>query len=219
MLISASSFALAVGLMTASSPAFAQTPAPAPQNCANIKDEAAKQACSNASEQVDPLANQGEASPTQGGVASAEATPAGKGEIVVTGSRLRRDERTSADPLTVIDPTVQTREGRLDTAEILQSSPLAAGSTQITSTISSNFVVNGGEGVQTISLRGLGANRTLVLLNGRRAGPAGVRGGVSAFDLNVIPQDVIQSVEILKTGASSIYGSDAIAGVVNLITK
>jgi len=218
-LFTASSLALAVGLLTAGSPLYAQAPASAPENCANIKNEAAKQSCSNAAEQVDPLANQGEATPTQGGVASAEASGGAKGEIVVTGSRLRRDERTSADPLTVIDPNVQNREGRLDTAEILQSSPLAAGSTQITSALSTNFVVNGGEGVQTISLRGLGANRTLVLLNGRRAGPAGVRGGVSAFDLNVIPQDVIQSVEILKTGASSIYGSDAIAGVVNLITK
>ena len=79
--------------------------------------------------------------------------------------------------------------------------------------------INGGEGVENIDLRGLGPSRTLVLLNGRRAGPAGVRGGVAAFDLNVIPQDAIQSVEILKTGASSVYGSDAIAGVVNLITK
>jgi len=58
-----------------------------------------------------------------------------------------------------------------------------------------------------------------VLLNGRRAGPAGVRGGVSAFDLNTIPVESIQQIDILKTGASSIYGSDAIAGVVNLITK
>ena len=144
---------------------------------------------------------------------------ASEGTIVVTGSRLRRDERNSPDPVTIIDPTMENREGKLDTAEVLQSSPLAAGSTQITSTISSNFVVNGGEGVQTMSLRGLGANRTLVLLNGRRAGPAGVRGGVSAFDLNVIPVDAIQTIDILKTGASSIYGSDAIAGVVNLITK
>ena len=212
--------------MAAASPAVAgaaaQTPAPAPlpEQCANIQDEAAKQACATAATQNDPLANSGEqeSAPTQGGAASAESTPGG-GEIVVTGSRLRRDERTSADPVTIIDPNVENREGRLDTADILQSSPLAAGSTQITSAISSNFVINGGEGVQTISLRGLGANRTLVLLNGRRAGPAGTRGGVSSFDLNVIPQDAIQSVEILKTGASSIYGSDAIAGVVNLITK
>ena len=201
-------------------PAYAQTPAPAPAtpNCATIQDEAQRQACANAAEQVDPLANSGEASTTAGG-ASADSVQGGKGAIVVTGSRLRRDERTSADPLTVIDPNVENREGKLNTAEVLQSSPLAAGSTQITSTLSSNFVVNGGEGVETISLRGLGANRTLVLLNGRRAGPAGVRGAVSAFDLNVIPVEAISQIDILKTGASSIYGSDAIAGVVNVITK
>ena len=64
-----------------------------------------------------------------------------------------------------------------------------------------------------------GPNRTLVLLNGRRAGPAGTRGGVSSFDLNVLPQSIVERVDILKTGASSIYGSDAVAGVVNLITK
>lgn len=58
-----------------------------------------------------------------------------------------------------------------------------------------------------------------MLLNGRRAGPAGTRGAVGAFDLNVLPQSIVQQVEILKTGASSIYGSDAVAGVVNLITK
>ena len=174
-----------------------------------------------AAAQVDPNANQGElgTSPTRGGAANAQSTQATKRAIVVTGSRLHRDERTSPDPVSVIDPNVQNREGRLNTAEILQTSPLAQGSTQITSALSTNFVINGGEGVENIDLRGLGPNRTLVLLNGRRAGPAGVRGGVGAFDLNVIPQDAIQSVEILKTGASSVYGSDAIAGVVNLITK
>src|SRR5690606_36410222 len=63
------------------------------------------------------------------------------------------------------------------------------------------------------------ASRTLVLLNGRRAGPSGVQGSVSAFDLNTIPLAAIERVEILKDGASSIYGSDAIAGVVNIITR
>ena len=58
-----------------------------------------------------------------------------------------------------------------------------------------------------------------MLLNGRRAGPAGTRGGVSSFDLNVLPQSIMERVDILKDGASSIYGSDAVAGVVNLITK
>jgi|GEM_PF-143441 len=217
---SVSASVIAIGAAFAS-PAFAQTPpAPStPPNCQTIQDEGQRQACVNAASQADPLANTGEASTTASGGGSADSTQAGKGAIVVTGSRLRRDERTSADPLTVIDPNVENREGKLNTAQVLQTSPLAAGSTQITSTISTNFVVNGGEGVETISLRGLGANRTLVLLNGRRAGPAGVRGGVSAFDLNVIPVEAIQQIDILKTGASSIYGSDAIAGVVNLITK
>ena len=211
-----------VALSTAfAAPAFAhgQTAAPTVPDCTKIADEAQRQACAKAATQTDPLANTGDAATTASGAGSADSVQGGKGAIVVTGSRLRRDERTSADPLTVIDPNVENREGKLNTAEVLQTSPLAAGSTHITSAISSNFVINGGEGVETISLRGLGANRTLVLLNGRRAGPAGVRGGVSAFDLNVIPIDAIQQIDILKTGASSIYGSDAIAGVVNLITK
>ena len=191
----------------------------APDACAGAADEAARQACLEAVQEVDATATTGDAA-TAATQASADATQASSNEtIVVTGSRLRRDERNSPDPVTIIDPSLSEKEGLFQTAEVLQSSPLAAGSTQITSTISSNFVVNGGEGVQTVSLRGLGANRTLVLLNGRRAGPAGVRGGVSAFDLNVIPVDAIQTVDILKTGASSVYGSDAVAGVVNLITK
>lgn len=140
--------------------------------------------------------------------------------IVVTGTRIRgRPEFTSPDPVTLIDPETARKEGKFDTAETLQSSPIAAGSTQITSAISSNFVTQGGFGAQTIDLRGLGPNRTLVLLNGRRAGPAGTRGAVAAFDLNVLPQSIISRVDVLKTGASSIYGSDAVAGVVNLITK
>jgi iron complex outermembrane receptor protein len=142
-----------------------------------------------------------------------------QGSIVITGSRIRQPEFTSPDPVSRIDPEIAQRQGKLAIAETLQSSPIAAGSTQITSALSSNFVTNGGPGAETIDLRGLGANRTLVLLNGRRAGPAGTRGGVSSFDLNVLPQSIVKSVDILKTGASSIYGSDAIAGVVNLITK
>jgi iron complex outermembrane receptor protein len=212
-------FALAAAFVPGA--ALAQdAPAPVPESCANAADDAARQACAEASERVDPNANSGDqATVPTGQPASAEGAQGSNDTIVVTGSRLRRDERNSPDPVTIIDPSMENREGKFGAAEVLQSSPIAAGSTQITSTISSNFVVNGGEGVETVSLRGLGANRTLVLLNGRRAGPAGVRGGVSAFDLNVIPIDAIQTIDILKTGASSIYGSDAVAGVVNLITK
>lgn len=159
------------------------------------------------------------AAPTEPAAAQPEDAQQSGAAIVITGSRIRQPEFTSADPVTSIDPDTAQRQGKLDVAATLQSSPIAAGSTQITSAISSNFVTNGGPGSQTIDLRGLGANRTLVLLNGRRAGPAGTRGGVSSFDLNVLPQSIVQRVDILKTGASSIYGSDAVAGVVNLITK
>jgi iron complex outermembrane receptor protein len=147
--------------------------------------------------------------------------PEDEGEtILVVGSRIGAVTAfNSPDPVSVIDPTISRKEGKFDLAATLQSSPIAAGSTQITSAISSNFVTNGGPGAQTIDLRGLGPNRTLVLLNGRRAGPAGTRGGVSSFDLNVLPQSIASNVQILKTGASSVYGSDAVAGVVNIITK
>lgn len=149
----------------------------------------------------------------------AQPAPDDTTRIIVTGSHLRRDEFSSPDPLQVISPELAARKGISDTAGMLQGNPLAAGSSQVTSTISANFPTNGGIGVETLSLRGLGANRTLVLLNGRRAGPAGTRGTVSAFDLNVLPLSVIDEVEVLKTGASSVYGSDAIAGVVNIKTR
>ena len=139
--------------------------------------------------------------------------------VVVTGSRIRRDEFSSTGPVQVIDPRIGELQGTIDAASLIQSSSVASGSAQTTSAISSNFVTNGGAGAATISLRGLGAERTLVLLNGRRAGPAGTRGAVNSFDLNVLPTSIIGTIDILKDGASSIYGSDAVAGVVNIITK
>lgn len=153
-------------------------------------------------------------------ITDAEEEASAEGEtIFVTGSRIRRNEFTAPAPLTVIDPEIAVRQGLNDTGSMIQGSPIAAGSSQVTAALSGQFLVNGGQGVQTVSLRGLGAERTLVLLNGRRAGPAGTRGAVSAFDLNVLPQSIVEQVEILKDGASSIYGSDAVAGVVNLITR
>lgn len=138
--------------------------------------------------------------------------------ITVTGSLLRRLEYDSASPVQVVTADTSVEIGQIDTADFLQQSSVAAGSTQINNQFS-GFVVEGGTGVQTVSLRGLGAQRTLVLLDGRRPGPAGTRGQVAAFDLNVIPSSILQRAEILKDGSSSIYGSDAVAGVVNLITR
>ncbi|MDD9802123.1 MAG: TonB-dependent receptor [Deltaproteobacteria bacterium] len=143
--------------------------------------------------------------------------PEGVEEIVVTGSRLRRDAFTSALPLTVITAERTTLAGLADTADILQSSSLASG-TQIDNTFG-GFITSGGPGANTFGLRGLGAERTLVLVNGRRFTPAGVRGQVSSVDLNSIPRVAIERFEILKDGASSVYGADAVAGVVNIITR
>lgn len=152
-------------------------------------------------------------------VATPDRVGSDDGAIIVTGSRIRKSEFNSPDPIQIINPDLGQKQGQNQLADILQSSPVAAGSIQITSAISNSFVTNGGADAQTVSLRGLGAERTLVLLNGRRAGPAGVRGAVSSFDLNVLPLSVVKQVEVLKTGASSIYGSDAVAGVVNILTK
>lgn len=158
--------------------------------------------------------------PADDQAAEEAATPGSADSIVVTGSRIKSvTPFNSPDPIAVLDPEVAKKEGRTDLASTLQGSSIAAGSTQVTAALSSNFVTNGGPGAQTIDLRGLGANRTLVLLNGRRAGPAGTRGGVSSFDLNVLPLSIVSDIQILKTGASSVYGSDAVAGVVNIFTK
>lgn len=138
--------------------------------------------------------------------------------IIVTGSRIQRDTFTSASPITVITAEAATLEGLIDTADVLQSSSIASGSTQINGQFG-GFVVEGGPGVNTVSLRGLGSQRTLVLLNGRRLGGAGTQGQTGAVDLGAIPDSIVQRYEILKDGASSIYGSDAVAGVVNIITR
>src|SRR4029079_7141432 len=77
---------------------------------------------------------------------------------------------------------------------------------------------NGGDGTTRISIRGLGANRTLTLLNGRRV-VSGGSGANTSVDLNSIPLAMVERVEVLKDGASAVYGSDAIGGVVNIITR
>ena len=139
-------------------------------------------------------------------------------EVSVSGTLLKRPEYQTTSPVQVIDVKQNLAVGQFDTADFLQTSTAAAGSTQINGQFG-GYLVNGGTGVQTVDLRGLGPSRTLVLLDGQRPGPAGVKGSVGAFDLNVIPQVILSRIEIIKDGSSSLYGSDAIAGVVNLITK
>ncbi|MCJ8189953.1 TonB-dependent receptor plug domain-containing protein [Sphingomicrobium aestuariivivum] len=137
--------------------------------------------------------------------------------IVITGSRIRRDEFSTTEPITVITREEVTQAGFNSAAELLQSNQVSQGSAQINNYYG-GFVVDGGTGVNTIGLRGLGPARTLVLLNGHRLAPAGTRGSVGAVDANVLPSAMLERVEILQAGASSVYGSDAVAGVVNIIT-
>ena len=138
--------------------------------------------------------------------------------VVVTGSRITTSTFNSASPLTVITTGNALLGGQIDSSTILQSSTDAAGSSQINNFFS-GFIVEGGPGIQTVGLNSLGAQRTLVLLNSRRLPPSGVRGQVGAVDLQSIPTLAIDQFQILNEGASPIYGSDAVGGVVNAIVK
>lgn len=132
--------------------------------------------------------------------------------IEVTGSRINRTDVETASPVTVIDADFIQQSGYTSVQEILSTQPAAAG---MSLGATSN---NGSGGSATVNLRGMGTQRTLVLLNGRRMVASGT-GADSSVDLNTIPVAMIKSIEILKDGASAVYGSDAIAGVVNIITK
>jgi len=138
-------------------------------------------------------------------------------EIVVTGSRLKRDTYSSISPLQIITGQVSREVGLIDAADILQESTAASGQ-QIDLTFQ-GFVLDNGPGATTINLRGLGEARTLVLINGRRLAPAGVEGAPIAPDLNLVPASLVQQYDLLLDGASSVYGSDAIAGVANIILR
>ena len=147
--------------------------------------------------------------------ATTEAAPE---QIIITGSRIRHDQFTSDSPIQIITKEQSVLAGLTTTTETLQGSTVSGGSNQINNYFG-GYVTDGGPGANTLSLRGLGAVRTLVLLNGRRLSPAGTRGSVGSADLNVLPSAMVDHIEILKDGASSIYGSDAVAGVVNIITR
>lgn len=139
-------------------------------------------------------------------------------EVVVVGSRIRRDVYNSPSPVQVISRDESTLAGLGSTASMLQSTAVTGGGAQINDAFGS-YVTTGGPGANTLSLRGLGPSRTLVMLNGRRVSPAGSRGSIGSADLNVLPNAIVDRVDILQDGASSVYGSDAVAGVVNILTR
>ena len=215
---SASTIAFALSVAT---PAFAQTPTSPGSNatpavdCQNFPDPAARQACSE--QQAAAIAGKSEAAPAPATAANGQTAAGGDNVIVVTGSRIRRDKFTATEPITVITKQEITQAGFISATDALQGVAVTQGAGQINN-FYGGFVTDGGVGANTLGLRGLGADRTLILLNGHRLAPGGTRGSVVAADLNVLPTAIIDRIEVLKAGASSIYGSDAIAGVVNIIT-
>jgi outer membrane receptor protein involved in Fe transport len=136
-------------------------------------------------------------------------------EVVVTGSFIQRPA-DRPQPVTVIDNTQIQLEQKSSISEIFKTLPQVAGSV---STI--NTSEGGNSPTNTINLRGLGERATLVLMNGlRQTIDGGTNGGVSAVDIdNLAPSIMIERIEILTDGASALYGSDAVAGVVNFITR
>ncbi|WP_374350087.1 TonB-dependent receptor [Chitinimonas sp.] len=138
-------------------------------------------------------------------------------KIEVTGSNIKRSTR-SASPVQTVTAVEIRQSGANSIPELLQKIPALGAGNGIDS-------ADGGfsRGVSTASLRGLGSASTLVLLNGRRLAPAAYAdpnsGQSTIYDLNSLPLSAIERIEILKDGASAVYGSDAVAGVINFITK
>ncbi len=145
-------------------------------------------------------------------------------EVVVTGSRIRRDPLTEPTAIMELDKSDIVKTGKTNLGEALQNLPITGSAPNSSFNVPGNsgFPSDGagiGAGSVQLALRNVEAKRTLVLVDGKRwvagASASGVPGTV---DLNTIPDNIIQRVEILQDGASAIYGSDAIGGVVNIIT-
>ncbi len=145
--------------------------------------------------------------------------------IIVTGSRIRRDPLNQDSPVVVLDQESLARTGLSSVADVLQRLPSASGGLNSKVNASGNLgnpPDGGGVGAGSaeIELRYLSAKRTLVLVDGLRFVSGTSASGIpTTVDLNTIPSNSIERIEVLQSGASSLYGSDAIAGVVNFITK
>jgi len=130
-------------------------------------------------------------------------------EVVVTGSRIQSLNIQSISPISTVSAVDIQATGLTRVEDILNNLPMVFAGQNST-------VSNGADGTATVDLRGLGAKRTLVLVDGRRLGP-GTGDGRNFSDINQIPTALIERVDILTGGASSVYGADAVAGVVNFV--
>lgn len=140
------------------------------------------------------------------------------GRMIVTGTRVTRVDMEEISPVTTIDREQMEREGIQTTQDLFQRIP-ALGAGSFTEAGDSND--DTGPDTSAVALRGLEANATLVLVNGRRTANSPFAKGIttSAVDLNTIPFAAIERVEVMRDGASAIYGTDAIAGVINIILR
>ena len=130
-------------------------------------------------------------------------------EVIVTGTRIKRRDFSSPSPMATVDREEFEFSGQPTLEEYLNRMPQIQPDFGRTAN-------NPGDGTARLNLRGMGAGRTLVLLNGRRLAPSGVG---SAVDVNNLPRSLMERVEIITGGASTVYGSDAVAGVINFITR
>lgn len=142
--------------------------------------------------------------------------PAADGsDVVVTGSRISSPNATSTSPVTTITPTQLLSTSRASIGDTLNTLP------QLRSTYSQSNSTRflGTAGLNLIDLRGLGTQRTLVLVNGRRHVGSDILNNATSVDINTIPSDLIESIDVVTGGDSAVYGSDAIAGIVNFKLK
>jgi len=155
--------------------------------------------------------------PTTGPVENADPTTsatgeagADQGDIVITGTRIPQPNLTSTSPVTVLNSQEVRLQGTTRTEDLINSLPQAfAGQ--------GGNLANGATGTATVDLRNLGASRTLVLINGRRLQAGDPAQAVPVADINFIPAAIVRRVDVLTGGASSVYGADAVSGVVNFI--
>ncbi len=137
-------------------------------------------------------------------------------EVVVTGSHIRRRDLEASSPIMTVDSQAIDRIGNVGLENVLNRMPQFSPRGTQFDTNANQATATSGPGVSFADLRGLGANRTLVLIDGRRAQPANAS---LAIDVNTIPTAAIKSIEVITGGASSVYGADAIAGVVNFVLR
>src|SRR5690606_35342916 len=147
--------------------------------------------------------------------ATAQSTP--ENAIVVTGSRIQRRDFESESPIVTLSDDLLESTGEVGLDQALNELPqFGGGANQVTSATDIQTTPTSSPGIATVNLRGLGSNRTLVLLDGRRTQPANAS---LVVDLNTIPAAALDGVEIITGGAGATYGADEVAGVVNLRLK